>query len=1037
CANRSCYTAFHVTCAREHGLSLKMRQGSAATGELRAYCDKHGETTQPRTATPFKHGPSSSSSASLVAPLAPAGSLNQNQIALASAAASTSASISTAPVPVPVPVPAAAATTAEPSLLKLSFKLPVDAGATASGSGSGSGSTAASSAAAPAGGGGGGGGTKSARAYQTTSSRAPPVVPHKLAERIVAYLSAPASRAPGQGGSGGQGGGGIKLANKKEVVNVVCRYWSLKREARRGAPLLKRIHLEPWTASATARQQSEADKAHKLELLRLVRNDLEKVRMLTELVRKRERKKLERATWVRTTVDGWVFPREDEMRKVLDEVKALDKQRYFAQPVDRALVPDYYDLIHYPMDWETMGTKLARHEYLSGADFVGDVRLVINNARRYNTSSAPVHKAAVRVLSAIEPRLAALDADADTDLSSSAALPRAALAELLDNEARDELFEFGYDTRDPEGRKKARREERERRAREDEEGRVRVEEEERARAEEEGERAAEAAAAGEADNVEVKPKPRGRAGAKKGKGKGKARAVDVEPTPAADAAVEEEEDAALEPEQDEPSTSTTAAAVAPATKGRKRTAALAGLDSPAPSARTPRTTRAGTAAATPVPTPAPAPKRARPSRGRAVAQDEPVVEQDEGEAEDVVMQPLAAIASDKKQGKGRGRAVKPLPKGYAGVEVVERAPAMSAAARKEVALLEDVDPKASFKHFETGWVLPEGSRRRSSASASMSASGTPRTGALALPPTPSTTDAAALAPPPAPPSTAATRKGKGRAVEPVVEEDEEEEGPSVVENAEVEDVKPSPAKRARQDKKARSTAPVETPKKQGKGATPGPTPSQTPQPGMSAVHIGQADAEAARQFDKRMLELLPQIEITAKTDLSEGYLVWARQPPFPFFPAEVVDPDADDTPSFIRENRPAGTDKVPVLFFDDPPRSGGWIARTNLRELAESAEADQLLLSRAALVSNRRARRVTGRQAQSYSKMLEDLQAAFEWATENAENTDDEQERLAEEKAAGATGAARKKGKAKPKGKRRGSAGQEEALRRSGLERAW
>jgi len=151
----------------------------------------------------------------------------------------------------------------------------------------------------------------------------------------------------------------------------------------------------------------------------------------------------------------------------------------------------------------------------------------------------------------------------------------------------------------------------------------------------------------------------------------------------------------------------------------------------------------------------------------------------------------------------------------------------------------------------------------------MSASGTPRTGPLVLPPTPSTADAAALAPPPAPAGAAATKKGKGRAVEPVVEE-EEEEGPSAIESAEVDDVKPSPAKRARQDKKARSTAPAETPKKQGKGATPGATPSQTPQPGTSAVHIGQADAESARQFDKRMLELQPQIEITAKTDLTEG-----------------------------------------------------------------------------------------------------------------------------------------------------------------------
>ncbi|GAA5947562.1 hypothetical protein JCM3775_006800, partial [Rhodotorula graminis] len=373
CANRSCYTAFHVTCAREHGLSLKMRQGSAATGELRAFCDKHGETTQPRTATPLKAVPSSSSSAaafsSLVAP-ASATSHNQNQLVLASSS-SAEASTSTAPAPAPAAATAtaaAAAAPAAPSLLKLTFKLPVDAAAAASGSGSAAAPPAAAAAApAPGQGGGGGGGTKSARAYQPTFSRAPPVVPHKLAERIVAYLSAPSAsssaRAPG-------GGGGIKLANKKEVVNVVCRYWSLKREARRGAPLLKRIHLEPWTASATARQQSEADKAHKLELLRLVRNDLEKVRMLTELVRKRERKKLERATWIRTTVDGWVFPREEEMRKVLDEVKALDKQRYFAQPVDRDLVPDYYDLIHYPMDWETMGTKLARHEYLSGADFV-------------------------------------------------------------------------------------------------------------------------------------------------------------------------------------------------------------------------------------------------------------------------------------------------------------------------------------------------------------------------------------------------------------------------------------------------------------------------------------------------------------------------------------------------------------------------------------------------------------------------------------------------------------------------------------------
>lgn len=33
-------------------------------------------------------------------------------------------------------------------------------------------------------------------------------------------------------------------SRKKELVDRIGRYWSLKREARRGAPLLKRLHLE-------------------------------------------------------------------------------------------------------------------------------------------------------------------------------------------------------------------------------------------------------------------------------------------------------------------------------------------------------------------------------------------------------------------------------------------------------------------------------------------------------------------------------------------------------------------------------------------------------------------------------------------------------------------------------------------------------------------------------------------------------------------------------------------------------------------------
>lgn len=34
------------------------------------------------------------------------------------------------------------------------------------------------------------------------------------------------------------------LRKKSQLITKICRYWSLKRESRRGAPLLKRLHLE-------------------------------------------------------------------------------------------------------------------------------------------------------------------------------------------------------------------------------------------------------------------------------------------------------------------------------------------------------------------------------------------------------------------------------------------------------------------------------------------------------------------------------------------------------------------------------------------------------------------------------------------------------------------------------------------------------------------------------------------------------------------------------------------------------------------------
>lgn len=91
--------------------------------------------------------------------------------------------------------------------------------------------------------------SKSARAYAKTYKPGPPLVPNIIVERILTYI------------------GKVVIRKKNEFVWMMCRYWSLKREARRGAPLLKRLHLEPWTAaSSVGKGQSEEEKMMKLEV---------------------------------------------------------------------------------------------------------------------------------------------------------------------------------------------------------------------------------------------------------------------------------------------------------------------------------------------------------------------------------------------------------------------------------------------------------------------------------------------------------------------------------------------------------------------------------------------------------------------------------------------------------------------------------------------------------------------------------------------------------------------------------------------------
>ncbi|GAA6064361.1 hypothetical protein JCM10212_005875 [Sporobolomyces blumeae] len=922
CSNRNCYTAYHVTCAREYGLELKMKSGGhggaggGGGGELKSWCDKHGKVQADlfalsRAGAPAHHPPASSSAsrshhASPSPVHRPSPLQASSQLGVEGPAAGTTSSSSN---------PSAASSS---SLLKLTLKLATAAPAKSP-------NPTPPSTTTPT--------TRSTLAYKRRVESAPPVVPQFVFERVMQYVS----KVKG-------------VTNKKDFIQAVCRYWSLKREARRGAPLLKRIHLEPWTASATSRLQSDSDRAHKLELLKLIRNDLEKVRMLTEQVRKREKKKLERLLWVKEFLDEFVWPREERLRKAWSQIVALDKQQYFLHPVDPVQVPDYYDVVSNPMDWTTIGTKLDRHEYETAAQFKSDVLLVMSNARHYNKPSAPVHRSAVRISESIEPILTYLDAVDDPGSAVGTielVEPRILLERIEDDEVQgggggageagrsgggaatdargpeegtepgqasrtvrrrggprperavDEIDSIWYDVEDPLGEKRRAEEAAERfKAEEDERERERVEAErvEREKAKEQEEARDRKKQVAE---VEKRDKGKARQSSRTGNGKGKEQAAGDE--------VEMAPPSRVGPGE------------APSVGSKKRTAGRAGLDGEGSTAEpqkpASRTTRSGAA-----------------------------------------VQPSSVATADGSSGHRPSKKARTDSR----VEVEEvPSPASSNISPKigDAARLvqDEISARETFKLFETGWVLPEGSSRRKPPTPLVPTAALPA--APAPPPAPSSkpkkAPRASAAPLPAKPETSSStslRKGKDPA---------DGVGETSASN------KASPAKERTDKAGTIASAATET----------------------KALQSGKESAATIREWQAAIARYADRVTVDDKTDLSDGTLVWHRTlgSRFPWYPAEVADPDGADMPPALLNARPkTGVPRVPVLYFDEN-RSGQWALRSELKLLGEVKHFDDLMQSPAAIKAVRKAN--TSRH-KPIGEAVEDIVEAYEYAMSLAEADD-------------------------------------------------
>ncbi|KAJ5176509.1 uncharacterized protein N7482_002386 [Penicillium canariense] len=272
CSNKNCFVAFHVSCARRAQLYLKMKIGHGLMDShlLKAFCDKHVPPDWR-----LEHGTDAATADAI--------EYYRNTMQGRRWGDSQAAALSLGP--------SHAEDGEEERTLTPRITLTV-------------------------------GGNKRKRGPKTIWKlpSGAPVIPQVVLNSVVAAL------------------GRFTVRGRKQYAEEACKYWTLKREARRGAALLKRLQLQLETFSSMEMTRRDyvamGVTGHKrlqrrIEFGERLFKDLDRLRMLCDEVKKREKEKLKDAETLRSIVDIVYFPIFPLLWPIFEKAQVLDSKGTF------------------------------------------------------------------------------------------------------------------------------------------------------------------------------------------------------------------------------------------------------------------------------------------------------------------------------------------------------------------------------------------------------------------------------------------------------------------------------------------------------------------------------------------------------------------------------------------------------------------------------------------------------------------------------------------------------------------------------------
>ncbi|PTB64305.1 hypothetical protein BBK36DRAFT_1170877 [Trichoderma citrinoviride] len=242
----------------------------------------------------------------------------------------------------------------------------------------------------------------------------------------------------------------FSFGKRKDFLSEACRYWTLKREARRGAALLKRLQLQMESFSsmeltrrnfAAMGPSGKARLARRIEFAQGLIHELEQLKSIAADIVQREQLKLEAAELEQDFVDECYFPTAKLLVPVVEKAISLDKGLFTAGLTELQASVDkrvYVNTLSFAQDLGDVISKGILNppelsdstQHASGEGEAGND----NNGANTSTTSIAVstfsdirerRKLGKRILKAVQPLLeASLQVESEISTKPSEGLQR-------------------------------------------------------------------------------------------------------------------------------------------------------------------------------------------------------------------------------------------------------------------------------------------------------------------------------------------------------------------------------------------------------------------------------------------------------------------------------------------------------------------------------------------------------------------------------------------------------------------------------------